>query len=1156
MNNMCRLYLFKLAFTALAAVMSIGYASAFNVSNYATQSKLATGKWVKITIPESGVYEITYDELREMGFNNPAQVRLYGHGGYRINEQLNGKAIDDLVPVRVMRANDKICFYGNGPVSFTLTGYTNTPRYQRVFNPYSQEASYFLTEEATTELQVGKKAAITVSEYVNTPTCLNYFWHEKELATVSNSGKDMLGEDFTGEKVLIDYYLPDLADSTIVVNTTIADNSTVITYANAVIHSDGGSDTTTYTSSSSRIYVPTAHVYYNSASPYGYLKLSHPAEHGQFEPMLKYVDSTNYSLSFAYLDYFILTYNRRNILREEHDNQLLMGYASSRGNERFQLPDASATTVVWYINDTNSPAQMTLNQYNDESGEGYSFFSTAASYSYFVAFDPAKTLKKISSFEEVPNQNLHGMSTPDLLIITDKMYHEQAERVAQLHRAVDGIDVVVADQDQVFNEFSSGTRDAMAYRLICKMLYDRDANKFKNLLLFGTGSMDNRELLGKHDGYLLTYQSDNSNNEDYTFTSDDFFAFLSDNSGTNLSVDKMCIGVGRMTCNNIDEARTDVDKLVEYYANPDYGVWRNNTIVMTDSPDKGQYMFQGEGYKNQIDNELNTGMNVTTIHNSQYPRSNTQTIPLERKTASTAKELLKRTLESGAYFITYVGHAGSIGFTKYNNMWVNGDVASTSYKYYPIMSTACCNVARYDVGGRGIAELMFHKPEGGAIALLTTARMVYANKNDVLNTLFINSLFSYDANGVMPTLGEATRMAKCSYPGSDTNKLMFYLLGDPAIKVNYPISRFNITRVNDTDMTDSAAVAEISPLSRFVVKAKVVDEEGNLDENFNGDATATLYDKQVLFTTISQSVNGVNVDRDIYFNRAKLAEVTGRVVNGVFTCNMIAPKATIALDEDVLIRVYAHKDNSDYMVNGFTKEVTMLPYDEALAISDDESPVVTSMFINDEATFSNDAVASTEAMLYITATDNEGINIHSNSIDKCMSLVLDGGKPTYADVSSYVTVSDEGRAISIEYPLKNLPEGMHTLTYTVYDLLGNYTTHTISFLVGQGGTATLVADKWPAYNNEEVSFDLETSLALSPEMTVRVTDATGQLVWMTTTSSFPVTWDMKDMDGNRVPGGLYRYFGTYNNGANYGGTPISKLIVLDPVKTSVDTSAK
>ena len=1146
---MRKLIKFQLVCTLLMGLLCSVHASAFSVTNYATQSKLATGKWVKISIPESGVYEITYDELREMGFNNPSQVKLYGHGGYRISETLSGRNIDDLKPVRVLRTDNKICFYGNGPIKFTMTGYNSTPRFTREFNPYSQEGCYFLTENGTSDLPVPRITKSTVESYIDTPTSLNFFYPEKELVTISGSGKEMLGEDFSGAPLLIDYYLPDLADSTVVVNSVLAASASVITYANAVIHSGEATDTTSYTVSSSRIYVPSSEfVYYNYASPYAYLKLTEPAERGQYEPMLVF-SSDNYNLTMARLDYFIMTYKRRNIIREEDGNQLLMGYASIRGNERFQLPDASSSTMVWYINDTNNPLDVSLDTYDDESGQGKSFFHTTANYAYFVAFDPAKTLKKISSFEPVANQNLHGMQTPDLLIITDKAFHEQAERVANLHRSVDGIDVVVVDQDEVFNEFSSGTRDAMAYRLLCKMLYDRDPSKFKNLLLLGTGSVDNREILGKHENNLLTYQSDNSNYEDFSFTTDDFFAILTDNSGASLSAEKLLIGVGRMTSNDLDEARSDVDKLVEYYANPDYGVWRNNTLVSSDSPDEGQFMFQAEGYKNQIDNELLTGMHVTSVHNSQYPRSNTQPArPMERKTANIAKQLLSESFKSGMYYATYVGHAGSVGFTKYSSMWVTSDVANTSYRHFPIMSTACCNVAHFDGDSRGIAELMFHKRDGGAIALLASTRMVYGTNNDKLNKYFVNGLFSNAKYGVMPTLGEAYKYSKNAFTTAETNKMKFFLLGDPAIKVNYPITLFNITSVNGTDVTDTTAMAQISPLMKFAIEAQVVDDEGNLDSNFNGDATVTLYDKQDLFTTLAFSLNGERIERDIYFNRAKLAEITGRVVNGVYQGEIIVPYLPLANNDTVLLRVYAHKDNTDRMVNGFTKQIVMLPFDESLAINDEEAPVINAMYINDETTFTNGAIVAPNAMLYINVSDNEGICLQSNTVDKRMRLVLDSGKPSFADISCYAVVDDEGRVINIEYPLSNLSEGMHTLTFTVYDIIGNSATYTITFMVGQNSASDLVADKLPAYLDGEVNFDLETSLSQSPEYIVRVTDATGKLMWMTTTSTFPVTWDMRDMQGNKVPAGLYRYFGTYNDGVNYGGTPINKLIVLDPVK--------
>ena len=1134
--------------TALMVLLGTSSASAFDVSSYVTQSKLKSGKWVKISIPESGVYEITYDELRDMGFNNPESVRLYGRGGYRISEVMNGRAADDLLPVSVMRYGNKMCFYGNGPIRYILSNYTTKPHFTREFNPYSQEGCYFLTEESTPEQQVPYKTQVVVTDYVNTPSSLNFFYYEKELWSVSNSGKEMLGEDFTETPLMIDYNLPNLADSTIVVHSTIAAVPNKIAYANAVIHSGGGNDTTVYTASSSRIYKPSSdYVLYNYASPYAELKLSHPSEQGQYEPIVL-CDST---VAMSRLDYFILTYTQRNVVREDADNQTVMAYAKPKGNERYMLPNASSTTQVWFINDPNSPMMMSLKPYNDAAGTGYSYFTSASSYAVYVAFDPAKTLKKISRFEEVPNQNLHAMETPELLILTDKMFHEQAERVADLHRTIDGLEVAVVDQDQVFNEFSSGTRDAMAYRLFCKMLYDRNPNKFKNLLLLGPGTFDNRELNGEHPGNLLTYQSDNSNYSDFTYTTDDFFAFLADNSGANISSERLSIGVGRMTPKDLSEAKNDVDKLVEYYANPDYGVWRNNTLVFSDSPDKGEYMFEGEGYKNLIDNELLTGMHVSTVHNSMYPRSTTQpNVQFERKDATVAKQKLANSFKDGLYFGTYVGHAGSVGLTKYSNMWVTTDVINTRIDHLPILSTSCCDVARFDGDRRGIAEVMYHQRHGGAIALLTTSRLVFAGNNDDMNTFFIKSLFSNATKGHMPTLGEAYKESKLCFESPETNKLSFFLLGDPAIKVNYPVSRFNITKVNNTNMTYSDAIAQISPLMKFDIEAKVLDDQGNLDSSFNGDATVTLYDKQSLFTEMSFTVHGVKIDRDIYTDRAKLAEISGRVVNGVFSGQMIAPREPKASNESVLLRVYAHQDNSTIMVNGFTKNITMLPYDESLAISDNTAPVISSMFINDEATFANGAIIAPESILYISASDDQGISLQANSVDKDMTLLLDG-KESYGDVSCYVTAGEDGKLINIEYPLANLTEGQHTLTFIVYDMLGNSATHTITFIVGQNSASNIVADKLPAYVNGEVNFDVEDSkLHGNTNYILRVTDASGKLVWMTTTDNLPVTWDMKDMNGNSVPAGLYRYFGTYNDGINYGGTPINKLIVLDPVKTA------
>ena len=1149
--DMSKLTKIQLACMAVLVLLGAGTASAFNPTVYASNSRLATGKWVKVFIPESGVYEITYDEMLEMGFTNPNMVRVYGYGGNRINEVLNTTSWDDLSRVPILRTGDKICFYGNGPTQFSISNYSTTPHFTRIFNPYSDEGCYFLTEENGTDLSPSNKS-VTVTDYVDVASCLSMFYHEKDETTISSSGKEMLGEDFSSGDLRLDYYLPEICDSSLIVHTSMAVNASDICYANAVLHSGEGTDTTVYTASASRIYNPSSdYIYYNFATPYGEMKLSDPAENGEYEPLIIF-ENSGATVSIARLDYFILTYRRNNVMKADEDgNQMLMGYANTTGSERYLLPGASSSTMVWNINNTRFPVNMTTTPYNNGDGSGLSFFSNSTHTTMFVAFDPAKTLKKITRFESVENQNLHALPTPELLVITDKIFHEQAERLAEMHRVIDGIDVLVVDQDKIFNEFSSGRRDAMAYRLFCKMFYDRNSAKFKNLLLFGPGTYDNRGIMGEHPGTLLTFQSDNSNYEDFSFTSDDFFGFLEDNSGTNVSADVLSIGVGRITCEDVEEAKSDVDKLVEYYANPDYGVWRNNTMVVSDAPDKGLYMFQGEGYKLQIDNELKTGMNVTTVHDSQYPRSNTEpNVDFERRTAVMGKRLMSNTFKDGAYFATYVGHAGPISFTKVNKMWTTSDVARTTYNHLPIMSTACCDVAHYDSDTRGIAESMFHKRDGGAIAMLTSSRMVFASDNDKLNNYFIKAMFSYDANGYMPTLGEAYMNAKHGFTSANTNKMSFFLLGDPAIRVNYPISRFNITSVNQVDMTDTTARVNLSPLMQFEIQAQVVDAEGNLDTSFNGDATATLYDRESLFTTLTFSTSGVSTTRNIYTNREKLTEVTGRVNNGIFTATMIVPRSPEARNADVQLRVYAHKDNSDYMVNGFTRNLTMLDYDETQAITDSQAPVINSMFINDEAAFAEGAFVGTNSMLYITASDDMGINVQSNSMDYTMSLSLDGGKSTYSDITSFASVSDGNKVVTVEMPIKNLGEGLHTLTYTVYDMVGNSATKTITFMVGQNTGITLTADKLPAYTNQDVHFDIATTMTRMPEVTIRVTDATGKLVWKTVDTNTSVSWDFTDMNGNKVPGGLYRYFGTYNDGTNYGGTEIKRLIVLDPLKTA------
>ena len=162
----------------------------------------------------------------------------------------------------------------------------------------------------------------------------------------------------------------------------------------------------------------------------------------------------------------------------------------------------------------------------------------------------------------------------EFVLVQTNQTFPSPEVVAGAHREKDGLTVEVVTPEAIYNEFSSGTPDATAYRRLMKMFYDRSSslgNPPKYLLLFGDGIYDNRGISGEVQGVsrsnmLLPFQSQESLNV-YSYATDDYFAFLEDISGSNFSRDKMCLGVGRFPIRTVTEATQMVDKTISYMEN-------------------------------------------------------------------------------------------------------------------------------------------------------------------------------------------------------------------------------------------------------------------------------------------------------------------------------------------------------------------------------------------------------------------------------------------------------------------------------------------------------------------------------------------------------------------------------------------------------------
>lgn len=1111
-----------------------------NAKGEACASRLASGKWVKVEIPSTGMYELTAGELSAMGFNDITRVRIYGQGGYVLSERFDGSATDDLTQVPVGRTADKIYFYAKGTVDLRLNTGTS-PRYTRTLNTYSSSGYYFVTEADDTDLLVANASVVALGKR-SRPTSLNCFYHEQDEYSFYPSGRDLFGEKFVADSLQLSVTLPDINNAQPVVAQTAvaAASSNTDTSLKAYLNGVG----IPFNGESADIYFLLDDELYYRCAPVGMVTTGKLT--GNDTLTIKINDQG--VVSSCVLDYAMLSYYRYNRLGS--NAQMRLGYADFASDDKVVLYDMPATGEVWNITSPAMPYREALHtvaepdsiaQARGYTGAVMAFSSSSRHDCEFVAFDPAAQLGKVASFQPVANQNIHALPTPDYVIISQKNLRRQAERLAKLHREHDGIDVLVVDQDCVFNEFSSGTPDATAYRLMLKMFYDRNPEKLKHLLLFGAGYYDNRQVQREIDkNYLLTYQSAGSDNKMTTYVTDDYFGMLADGSGVNVLSDKLTIGVGRLTPRNEDEADAIVDKIEGYMLSVDYSNWRNKALVIADDHYSGSeyiHMYQGIDAENRIAASPSTLLDLKHLHVSSYVLKEDTYNPVLTKGADnkwSAKLQMKNFLQEGAWLVSYIGHGGAASLSK-RTLWSVNDVKSASVSRLPIMTIMACDIYDYDGDSRGLGEEIMQMPNGGAIALVTATRTVDAYENAVYNRSFVDALLNNNPEG---TIGGAYKVSKQQMAGSSRNKMCFSLFGDPALRISFPKPYISVNQINGVDVADTVTV---KPMTKIAVAGVVRNSSGNTDTSYNGEVTVSLYDAQTAHSTFTYSGNEyVNYD-----NRPLLAEVNAKVVAGQYSASVLVPKSC-KTGEVGEIRMYAHDANNGNLTDGAFGGVLFGDYDASddATIVDSISPSITRMYINDEATFTNDMNVPATFTLYVEASDNVALSNQQMLVGNNVKLVLDG-TTTCDNARGYVSANSDGTSAVIAVPFYDITAGQHTLTITVTDAAGNTATQTISFIVVDDTKEyAVIANDMPV--KDSVTFSITPSLSAGQTFVVNVFDSNDKPVWKSAANTTEFEWDLVDSNGEKLRPGVYKYYGTiYDNASLIAGTKITTIVVID-----------
>ncbi len=437
---------------------------------------------------------------------------------------------------------------------------------------------------------------------------------------------------------------------------------------------------------------------------------------------------------------------------------------------------------MWNITNPFNIIQM----YTEWVEQDLAFVASTDTLNEFVAVNPSYGQFFVPEFVgAVANQDLHALPQTDMIIISNVDFMGEAQRLAEYHRQADGMSVVVVDGSIIFNEFSSGTPDASAYRRFVKMFYDRAVSPSdmpRYLLLFGDGSFDNRGILyaEKPIRRLLTFQSVNSVFETSSFVVDDYFGFLDDSEGIDLAYDRLDIGVGRFPVYSLEQAKAVVDKTIGYCENKILGNWKNQAVFVADDGGDNMHMKDADSVANLTWRAFIPKYWCINSVEDAYQ----QEVSASGERYPLAKEIFQNYIKFGTLMLNFMGHGGYNGWTN-EQLLTAEDMLNMYNDRFSLWITATCDFARFDDFKDTGGEQVLRNSHGGTYGLFTTTRTVHAAPNYYLNREFINFLLKKDANGEQWSVGDVMRLAKNARNG-ESNKLAFSLLGDPAVKLVSP----------------------------------------------------------------------------------------------------------------------------------------------------------------------------------------------------------------------------------------------------------------------------------------------------------------------------------------------------------------------------------
>ena len=1112
------------------------------IHSQVNNSVLANGNWFKFSVDTTGVFKIDKTLLQQIGIStnnlNPKKIHIYGNGGNLLPEFNGDVRYDDLQENAIyiegeddnsFDANDFILFYAKGPHSWKVDINTNNVSHKQ--NVYSDKAYYFITVNDNNGKRIQSAPSVNGSTVTQLTSFNDYIFYEKETTNLFAAGRRWLGEEFSVENqqtfqipfpnaILnepLEIKVRAVAVSGLTSSMQVNVNSQELFNLNFGAISSGLTLASDRTNSKSIT---------NSSTV--------------IDVSLNYNNGGNPSAR-AYLDFIEVSGKKQLIAGGFQFSFRSFEAANTSGIVEYQIQNSQNIFQIWEVSDPTNVSSIV----NESSATIFSFKANGGDLKeYIIVHQNDFYIPEAVSNARVENQNLHALKDINYLLITSNEFVEQAQRIANYHIENSGLTAKVVILDEIYNEFSSGSKDITGIRDFIKHIYETNSTddaKLKYVCFFGDASYDYKDRILANNNIVPVYLSDESYNLASSFVTDDFFGMLEDSEGTMSSSHSVHTATGRIPVSTQQQATDVVDKILRDYNVDSFGDWRNTVTLLADDIDANSDISIQPGVEIIADDiKVNKPVfNINKIYADAYVQQNSS----GGERYPTVKAAITTAIETGTLVFDYFGHGGEDGFAAERFLDIPQIKGFKNENTLPLFITITCEFSRFDNPTRTSAgEFVFWNTTGGAASMITTTRDVYISVGQAFNKRLMATLLEFNNEDL--TIAESLVKTKNNY--SETQKFFIYYFGDPVKKLAIPKPNIRITKMNGVDITQS--LDTLKALSKVSFEGVVTDNLNNILTDFNGNLSTTVYDKPIDKSTLDNDNFGIIEVFDS--QESKLFRGLASVENGNFSFEFIVPRDVKIAYGKGKLSFYA--TDATFDKSGFNSDVIVGGINEN-APEDTIGPEI-QLFMNDES-FLDGANTNASPNLIAKLADLSGINTSVTAVDHDIVGILDGDESNPIILNDfYQTELDDFTRGKVVFRLRDLSVGPHTLKLKAWDTYNNSSETILNFVVVSDTNISLdnvlnypnpfvnYTEFWFNHNKPNESLQVQVQIFTISGKLIKTIN---QQVQTTGNLSRNISWNGLDDFGNRIGKGVYVYkLKVTSTVSNISSEKYEKLVIL------------